>query len=237
MPRRTHIRSARVAVRNLTGEKKIARPFAKAKTTSLKLKGRELRFSVSLVLLMGMLLFSTLLLLFSLNKANFAKAENKFGATRPMVKMAAPNGSGSQVLNDDALDFRLMIPAQLGGWFYKIGMVQSLTDDSLSNQYLQIFVPIGARAKSSNFNDQNQLVLTIRKFSNEEWTGINKKCSAESKEKNKDICGIAGRLVYAGPDSNNVDWTYAATKPANCSKGAESKCEMADKIIQSFQMK
>jgi hypothetical protein len=206
----------------------------KTKTALIKANHhrKDMRFKVSLVILMGMLTFSLMLLLFSLNKPSAVNAKGSAttvssARVRPVVKKA-----GSQALNDSALDFNLMVPAALGQWFYKTGEVVSLTDSSLSNQYLRIFVPT-ASANSNNLDQQYKNILTIRKFSADEWADIEKSCQ---KDKN-DICDAAGEMIANEPDSNGDDWVYAYIKPADCQESNVAKCSLADKIIESFDLK
>lgn len=193
-----------------------------------------MRFSISLVILIGMLAFSAMLLLFSLNKSAARSAGTGTSKAAPAGNSSGFKKTEGQVLNDVSLDFKLTVPARLGAWFYKTGEVKSLTDDSLSDQYLRIFVPLaGAGAKSNNFDQQNKDILTIRKFTGDEWADIAKSCRKEK----KDICDAAGELIAKAPDSKGDDWVYAYSKPADCPKSIEAKCNLADKIIESFNLK
>jgi hypothetical protein len=133
----------------------------------------------------------------------------------------------SQMLDDSVLGFKLTIPAGFGSWLYKIGEVKSLTDDSLSDQYFRIFVPL-AGTKSNNFDQQNREVLTIRRFSSDEWSDIEKDCQKEK----KDVCDAAGKLI-----AQNDEWVYAYTKPNDCPKNIVTKCNLVDKIIGSFNLR
>lgn len=206
----------------------------KAKTIAAapkKFNQKDLRFSLSLVVLIGMLSFSLLLLLISLNKSAVAGAKTHIAKTVPMGK-TSPKKAESRVFDDSSLGFKLTMPAQLGEWSYKTGEVKSLTDESLSNRYLQIFVPIPG-AKSNNLEEQNKNILTIRKFSGEEWKDV----SASCKKDKKDICDAAGTLAGESTDSDGEEWIYAYIKPSDCPTGIEAKCKLADKIIESFQLK
>ena len=133
-------------------KKTIAR---KTKVTPVGMKHhrKDMRFKVSLVILIGMLTFSAMLLLLSLNKSSVVNAEIGTTTAPPLRPVSGIQKSSSQMLNDSALDFKLTIPAELGAWFYKIGGVKSLTDDSLSDQYFRIFVPLSG-VKSNNFDEQ-----------------------------------------------------------------------------------
>jgi len=188
---------------------------------------KDIRFSVSLVILIGMLTFSSLLLLFSLNNSVAGNLAEKASNVIPISKVSTAKKAKTQILDDELLNYKITIPAQLGEWFYKIGEVKSLTDDSLSNQYLRVFVPLPG-TKSINFDHQNTSILTIRKFSADEWSDIEKSCRKEK----SDICEAAGELISAGDE-----WVYTYVKPKDCPKSVEAKCGLIDKIIESFQMK
>mgnify|MGYP001335242076 CR=1 FL=1 len=204
----------------------------KTNQAKFKLSRKEMRFSVSLVILMGMLTFSLMLFLFSLNKSVARSSESEVSRITPVKKISEIKKAEDQILNDTLLDFKVKVPAGLGEWFYKIGEVKSLTDESLSNQYFRIFVPL-AGAKSNNFDQQNKDILTIRKFTGDEWADITKSCSKEK----KDICDAAGEMIAKSSDSKGEDWVYAFTKPTDCPKNIEAKCNFADKIIKSFELK
>ncbi|MFH0930033.1 MAG: hypothetical protein V1814_02160 [Candidatus Moraniibacteriota bacterium] len=204
----------------------------KTNPVGFKLSRKEMRFSVSLVILMGMLIFSLLLLLLSLNKSVARSVEKKVNKVLPTFSNPWPKNKENRTISDASFDFKLTVPAELGAWLYKTGEVKSLTDDSLSNQYCRIFVPLAA-AKSNNFDQQNKDILTIRKFSKDEWADITKSCQNEK----KDICDAAGELITKASDSKGDDWIYAFTKPADCPKNIEAKCNLADKIIESFNLK
>jgi hypothetical protein len=204
----------------------------KTNPVGFRLSRKEMRFSVSLVILMGMLTFSLMLFLFSLNKSVARSPGAEVSRITPVKKISGIIKAEGQFLNDTSLDFKVKVPAGLGEWFYKIGEVKSLTDESLSNQYFRIFVPLAA-AKSNNFDQQNKDILTIRKFTGDEWADITKSCSKEK----KDICDAAGELIEKTSDPSREDWVYAFTKSTDCPKNIEAKCNLADKIIKSFELK
>jgi len=214
MPRRKQIKKTIVKKTN-------------ASPVGVKHHRKDMRFKVSLVILIGMLTFSALLLLFSLNNSAAVNAEAGTITTMPARISSGIKKSNSQELNDSALDFKVTVPAELGGWFYKVGEVKSLTDDSLSDQYFRMFVPLPG-VKSNNFDEQNKDILTIRKFSSDEWTDVEKSCQKDK----KGICDAAGKLI-----AQNDKWTYAYTKPVDCPKSISAKCNLADKIIESFNLK
>jgi hypothetical protein len=231
MPRRIKTKPARIARRSVAGKKTIVKKI-KSSPVNASRHRKDMRFNISLVILIGMLTFSATLLLFSLNNSSLAKAGAS--STLPVKYLSGVKKSSDQMLNDSALDFKLTVPIELGQWFYKIGEVKSLTDDSLSNQYFRMFIPLsGAGAKSKNFDEQNRNILTIRKFSSDEWSDIEKNCQKNK----KDICDAAGKLIVKNIDSNGDEWVYAYVKSEDCPKNIEAKCNLADKIMESFNLK
>ncbi|HUD08536.1 MAG TPA: hypothetical protein VMQ48_00400, partial [Candidatus Saccharimonadales bacterium] len=221
MPRKTKSKSARVA-----GGKAIIKK-TKTSTVSMNHHRKDMRFKVSLVILIGMLTFSAMLLLLSLNKSSAVNAETGTITAIPASHNFGVKKSSSQTLNDSALDFTVTVPVELGAWFYKIGEVKSLTDKSLSDQYFRVYVA-NPGVKSNNFDEQNKDILTIRKFSADEWSAVEKSC-----QKNKsDICDAAGTLIVKSDKE-----AYAYTKPVDCPKSIVAKCNLTDKIIESFNLK
>lgn len=232
MPRRKKTKTARTATRSVAGGKTITKK-TKANPAGLKkFRRKDIRFSVSLVILIAMLAFSAMLLLLSLNKSAARSAGAGASKAAPAENSSGLRKTEGRVIDDVSLDFKVTVPAELGAWFYKTGEVKSLTDDSLSDQYFRIFVPL-AGTKSNNFDRQNKEILTIRKFSLDEWADITKGCQKEK----KDICDAAGELIAKTSDSKGNGWVYACTKPADCPKSIEAKCALADKIIESFSLK
>ena len=226
MPRRKQTKPARIATRSVAGGKTIARK-TKVIPVGMKHHRKDMRFKVSIVILIGMLTFSAMLLLLSLNKSSVVNAEIGTTTAPPLRHVSGIQKSSSQMLNDSALDFKLTVPAELGQWVYKIGEVKSLTNDLLSDQYFRMFVPLPG-VKSNNFDEQNKDILTIRKFSADEWSAVEKSC-----QKNKsDICDAAGTLIVKSDKE-----VYAYTKPVDCPKSIEAKCNITDKIIESFNLK
>ncbi len=217
----------------MPGRKNTKKTTRKAKSAATgvparkKMNHKEMRFSISLVILIGMLTFSMMLLLFTLNQSSTARAGAKKAASNPVVLETGIQKSKTQFLDDNRLEFKLNIPAQMGKWFYKIGQVKSPTDDTLADQYLKIFIPVPG-SDSSNFDNQYQDVLTIRKFTADEWSDIKTAC----KKDKQDICEAGGQVVA---DTN--DSVYAYAKPEGYPKNIEAKCVLADKILESFQLK
>lgn len=188
---------------------------------------KNLRFDVSLVILIGMLVFSTLLFLVALNKSLVKKTGAVLSGRLPNIQSHGMKKAGSCPLKDPSIDFELTIPDQLDDWMYKTGYVKSPVDDSLSDHYVQIFVPV-AGAVSNNFEDQNKNILTVLKFSQNEWDKLERGCQ----KGNEIYCEGAGKMLAEKDGS-----VYAYKKFESCPKSIEAKCNLAEKIIQSFKLK
>jgi hypothetical protein len=220
MPRRTQTKK--------TAPKKVA-----PKTIVPMKKNNDMRFSLSLVILIGMLTFSVLLLLVTLSRPSAMDAKAMYAPVQRTPKIQnSKMGASGQILEDNGIDFKLSVPGQLGKWFYRIGEVKSLTDDSLSDRYLKMYIPLSS-TKSNNFNEQNQDILTVRRLTVDEWSDIEKSC----KDGEQSVCSAGGRKIDLGNGSASEKWVYAYTKADNCPKNIASKCALADTIIKSFKLK
>jgi hypothetical protein len=154
------------------------------------------------------------------------------GAVAPLkAKHAGKNvvaKKSGETLADSSLDFELTVPSGIGDWLYKTGFIKSPVDDALSDQYLQIFVSLKKATGSNNFEDQNKNILTIKKFTTEEWKKLEKGCQNE----NLLYCEVGGTKMAEKDDS-----VYAYTKTENCPKDIEARCRLADNLIESFNLK
>lgn len=211
-----------------TRRKKINRKKVDFAISNPKNKQKDLRFSLSLVILMGILIVSMYFLLISLNGSLSRKIGSLSSSVLPIQKNSTTAKKSDCSLNDPSVDFGLSIPSQLGEWMYKTGYVKSPTDDTLSNHYVQLLVPVETKNASNNFEDRNMNILTIRKFSQSEWSKLEKGCQ----KGNQFFCETAGKMV-----AENNGSVYAYTKPGNCQKNLEAKCRLTDNIIQSFKLK
>ncbi len=191
---------------------------------------KNLRFSVSLIILTAALEMSLLILLFSLvNSQALKEGNNPFYVAAANSNGNKKNTPSSQELSDPGLNFKLTIPPQLGDWKYRVGYVKSPVDDALSNQYLQVYIPESGRKKSHNFDEANKAFLTVRKFESEEWDSLKKGCE----KGNLIFCEVAGEKIAEKNGS-----IYAYTKNSSClSNKNESKCKLVEKIVGSFQFK
>jgi hypothetical protein len=133
-----------------------------------------------------------------------------------------------QIMKDPGLDFELTVPPGVGDWLYKIGYIKSSVDDALSDQYAQIFVSVKNTSGSNNFEDQNKNILTIKKFTGDEWKKLEKGCQND----NSLYCEAAGTKI-----AEKDDYVYAYTKMKNCPKDIEARCRLVDKLIESFNLK
>jgi len=220
----------------MNGRNQAKKIIAGKKTKSGKpnFQQEDFRFGLSLVHLIGMISFSSILLLVALNFSIPANAENQaYKAPSSVKNISELKKSESRILNDELLGFKITVPARFGEWFYKIGEVKSLMDNSLSNQYLQIFAPLPG-VKSNDFNQQNKNILSIRKFSFDEWSDIEEICQEGEEEF---ICETTGKLIASETDSNGDEWVYAYTKSSDCPQSIKTKCDLADEIVKSFQLK
>ena len=202
------------------------------KTRNKKISGvvpeKSIRFEVSLVILIGVLTFSAYLLLISLNRSlegNDNLQTLAVASGRNFSTNAKKPADGW--LKDVSLDFEIKMPSRLGEWIYKIGYVKSPTDDALSDQYVQIFVPV-AGINSNNLEEKNKNILTIKKYAKAEWNKLEKGCL----KGNQFYCETAGAKI-----SEKNDEVFAYTKTGNCPKSIEARCRLADGIIESFRLK
>ena len=201
------------------------------KLTKSKKTGGEknFRFNLSLIILMAVLESALFMLLLTLINAQTTQGENRSFSYAPAAssakKLIKP---ASQKLNNPNLDFDLTVPVQLGEWLYKTGDVKSLVDDKISDQYLQVYLPTGDKTNSRDFNEMTTAVLTIKKFTANEWKKLEKGCQKD----NSLFCEAAGTKIAEKNGS-----VYAYNKISNCPSGMENKCGLVDKIIGSFQLK
>jgi hypothetical protein len=217
MPRRTKTKSFRLA----NGKS----PVKKIKT--------DLRFNISLVFLMAMLMVSAYLLLFALDgnsvlNFGFGNPTSLAQKGKTNVSSKAISLGGSQNLEDPSLDFKLTVPSRLGQWMYRTGYVKGLTDDTLSDQFVKIYIAQKPVGNSASFDECFKDVLTIRKFSDAEWKELEKGCQ----KKNQIYCEGMGEKIS---EKNGSVWAY--TESEGCSGGAKTNCANIEKMIGSFQLK
>ena len=194
---------------------------------------KNMRFNVSLIILSAVLEVSIFILLISLINAQSSPSVAGASANVPTgVPSKAMVKAADQKLSDPALDFELTIPAAMGEWLYKTGNVKSLVDDTKSDQYLQIYLPATGTPKSRNFEDLTKTILTIRKFTADEWKKMDKSCS----KGNTDYCDAIGTIINNIPRLS-TDTVYGYTKMDNCPKELAAKCDLVDKIIGSIKIK
>jgi len=211
-------------------QKSVKMNFKKA-VPAFKIKRKDLRFDVSLVILIGVLVFSLYLLLLALNKSadrDLSGSGQAIFSGAGKLGVAKKNSVASCFLNDGSIDFNLTVPAQLGEWTYKTGFVKSLADDALSDQYVQIFVPISDAAKSNNFDEKNKVILTFLKFSDDELKDLEKGCQ----KGNQTYCEAAGTKLA---EKGGAVWVYK--KEIGCPQSLKAKCALTEDIVKSFALK
>lgn len=191
----------------------------------------ETRFRVSLVVLMALLSISAYLLALVLavkwapSAAGSGVNKLSYVSQKPLVKKI-PAGNG--MLNDASLDFKLTIPKGFGDWIYQVGYVKDLIDDSQSNQYVKIYLPLSTQSASAKFSDKYQNVLTIVKFGKDSWNKLEKGCQ----KGNSTYCDQAGTKL-----AENDQAVFAYVKADNCPKEIQAQCKVLGNIIDSFQLK
>ncbi|MFA5871609.1 MAG: hypothetical protein WC858_02695 [Parcubacteria group bacterium] len=205
----------------------------KADTKELKIKWHKdnLRFGVSLIVLTALLeaaLFMFLLVLnnstdIAASKANAYQAPIQTGAVQKKIASSA-----EKTVKDDGLDYEVTIPKEIGDWMYKTGYVKSLVDDTLSDEYLQIYMPLPAKSGGNKFEGRYQNILTIMRFTEEEWDDIDKGCAKSD-------------LYYCDTQGKELDrkdgYVYSYTAPADCPKEISYGCGKTDQIVGSFKLK
>lgn len=216
----------------------------KEKTNSVGLKKscrKDMRFSISLVVLIGMLTFSLLLLLVSLDKPVAISARTKMIQSIPRLSLMSSPETAPESLttfSGGGGDFQLSIPADWKGWVYRIGAVKSPIDDTLSDQYVKIYLPDpnSAQSASPNLDSRFKDIITVVNYSADEWKALDKKCS----KGDSSVCGIMGTKLagtQCADSSESADCVYGYTKAADCSGALAAKCNEVDKIMASFKLK
>lgn len=210
-----------------------------------KIRRKDMRFKVSLVILTGTLLFSVLLLLISLNRADgvnagitsnvpFQKTDDKvIQKTAPAGLFTFKGGGGE--------DFQLSIPAGWKGWVYRTGAVKSLVDDSLSDEYVKIYLPNDAAkgTGSPDLDSRYKDVITIMSFSVGEWKKLDKKCRNDDEEACEDMGAKLADTACrsnSSEDTEDIDCVYSYTRRKDCSGLLAARCGEIDKIMEGFKL-
>jgi len=192
---------------------------------------QEMRFKISLIVLMALLSISAYMLAFVLawNGPQAAMSSstgiNTYVLQKPIMKKVATAGG---VLNDQNLDYTLNIPKDFGSWMYKIGYVKDFLDDSLANKYLKVYLPLNIKSSSPNFTDNFQDILTIISFRKKTWDQMAKGCQNGK----SDYCNLAGTKL-----GENDDVVFAYTKGSDCPQEIQKQCSDIGKITDSFHLK
>ena len=190
------------------------------------------RFKVSLVFLIAALLAASLLLLLGANRFPIKSKAGQCAAgvalqTGTKIKNN-PTASGTSILDDASLDFKITVPNQIGNWVFKTGYIKSPVEDSLSDQYVQIFLPVSGKDGSKNFEERYSNILTIKKFSSSEWKKLESGCQKD----NSLYCDMAGSKIE---EKGSSVYSYSGSK--DCPQELKSKCQLADKIVETFTLK
>ncbi|HLM84437.1 MAG TPA: hypothetical protein VK254_04500 [Candidatus Bathyarchaeia archaeon] len=245
MPRRTQTRTKSASIahqKSVIGGKTISK---NAKTNPIGLNKccrRDMRFSVSLVILIGMLAFSVMLLIFSLNERDVrnAKAQMNFSAPKPVSTVPAKaSPANSTKFSGAGGNFQLSIPVSWKGWVYRAGQVKSPIDDNLSDSYIKIYLPLtvadNTEVNSPNLDSRYKDIITILTYSADEWKAMEKKCNRS----NSDACDDMGTKLadtQCSDSEGDSDCIYSYIKQPNCGGSIEGRCKDIDKIMESFQL-
>ncbi len=214
----------------MNGKRKTKGKTSKSSPGVAKFNKKEMRFQYSLVVLMGILIFSAFLFLIVLNKsASYELKKNGYGS--PVSNLSSVKAQGKATnctFEDPSIDFMLTMPVQLGEWIYKAGYVKSLTNDTLTNRYVKIFVPVTNASQTNNFEERNQEVVMIRRMTSDEWEKIKAGCE----NGNQFYCESAGEKLA---ENDGTVYSYVAEK--ECHDNVKAKCDLAERIVQSFKLK
>jgi len=203
------------------------------KTTNGKnISKSEVRFGISMVILITLLMVSAYLLVLVIFQTSRPVSVRNGGAPYPINISGANLDQAlteNQKLDDPNLDFKLTVPGSFGYWFYRIGNVQSPVDDTLSDQFVKIYLPLDKFPIKSNMDEQFFNILTMMKFSKVEWQKIEKSCQ---KDQTSTVCARGGTKI-----SENNDSVYAYSQAGNCPPQVQRACATAYATVNSFQLK
>ncbi len=203
-----------------------------AQGNSVRAKARhyhDFRFRVSLVILIALLSMATYALVLALAGAgNFLLPGSGVSMKESAVQSVKTKPvANAQKLDDKSLGYQLAFPQQFGEWIYKTGFVVSPTDETLTDQYAGIYVPLGNNPSATNFDAKYFNVFTIRKFSEKEWSDLEKGC----KKGKTLLCEQKG--IEIGNKDGSV---YAYTAADNCPATLAEKCKAVENIVKSFRL-
>lgn len=214
----------------------------KANTNAVRLKlGRkEMRFSVSLVVLIGLLTFSVLLLLFSLNKSAAVGAKTMTSFSVPRISRSIPlkkTSANLTTFQGGGEDFQLAFPASWKGWVYRTGEVKSPVDDTLSDQYVKIYLPDSNPKEATNpdLDSRYTDMITVVTYSADEWKAMAKKCN----KGDSSVCDEMGTKLAdttCPGFADNTDCVYSYTKQPNCPGSLTTRCDEVDTIMANFKL-
>lgn len=203
------------------------------KSVSGRGKKDNFRFKVSLIFLSAALLISTILFLIAaINCTKRVVTKNQVPAAgmQAVINKAKDSMSFSKtgVVSGEDLDFEVTVPSQMGDWFFRSGFVKSPVDNELSDQYVQIYIPVSGKTDSKNIDDRYKNILTIKKFLSSEWEEIESGCQ----KKNLLYCEMAGTKI-----DEKGGHVYSFSQLENCPQNLAAKCQLAAKILETFKFK
>lgn len=191
----------------------------------------EMRFKISLLILIALLSISAYLFVMVLawnwppQTFGYRVAANNYIAQNVTAKKISP---ANNVINDANLDYKLTVPKDFTGWIYKTGNVKDPVDDTISDQYLKIYLPLSGKMTSANFDSRYADILTILRFPIDTWQKLDKDCQKGNSEK----CDTEGTKI-----SQTEDFVFAYQKTTDCPQEIQTRCANVGKIINSFQLK
>jgi hypothetical protein len=191
----------------------------------------NLRFGVSLVVLTALLEAALFMFLLALNSSTgVAVGKTKFIQASSAVKVSQKKMTNSveRTIKDDNLGYEITIPKEVGDWMYKTGYIKSLVDETLVDEYLQVFMPLPAKAEGNKFDSRYQNILTVMRFTEKEWTDIGKGCE----KSNLYYCDMQGKEL-----GRKDGYVYSYTNPTTCPKEISNGCSKTDQIVESFKLK
>jgi hypothetical protein len=220
-------------VKLASAKKFFSNPSGKAVNKDLKMKWHKenLRFGISLIVLTALLEAALFMFLLVLNSSTgVAQGQIKTNAMSNQIALGQKKtvSPTSRILQDENLDFEITVPKEFGDWVYKTGSIKSLIDDKLADEYLQIYVPLSANSDSNKFEGRYQNILTVMRFTEDEWDEISQGCE----KSNLYYCDAKGTEL-----GRKEQYVYSYTEPINCPKEVEFRCGKANRITESFKIK
>jgi hypothetical protein len=220
-------------VKVMAAKKFFSNPSGKADCSTLKTQWHKenLRFGISLVVMTALLEAALFIFLLVLNgSAGVALGHTKVYKAPSLAKVSQKKMSSptERTLKDDNLVYEITIPKEVGDWMYKTGYIKSLVDETLADEYMQLYIPFPLKTEGNKFEGRYENILTIMRFTEKEWTDINKGCE----KSNLYYCDTKGKEL-----GKKDGYVYSYASPASCPKEVSYGCSKTDQIVGSFKLK